>query len=134
MFGKNLIYMRKMRTFTQAELAEKIGISRQTLSKYENGETLPDIMTCARIASVLDVTVDDIVNFDQTALPPAPKGKYMFGTVSVGENGEITLPVRARQVFNIRSGDTLVLLGDENQGIGIVKEEDFLNLAEQLKR
>lgn len=134
MVSENLVYIRKMRGFSQEELAEKVGISRQTLSKYETGGSIPDVTVCARIASVLDVTVDDIVNFDQTALPLAPKGKYLFGTVTVGEKGEIVLPVRARHVFNIRTGDALILLGDEAQGIGIVKEEDFLALSAELKR
>ena len=43
MFKDNLVSMRKMHGFSQDELAEKIGISRQTLSKYETGESLPDI-------------------------------------------------------------------------------------------
>ena len=43
MFKDNLVSARKMHGFSQDELAEKIGVSRQTLSKYETGESLPDI-------------------------------------------------------------------------------------------
>lgn len=43
MFNDNLVELRKMAALSQEELAEKIGVSRQTLSKYETGESLPDI-------------------------------------------------------------------------------------------
>ncbi|NMP37077.1 MAG: AbrB/MazE/SpoVT family DNA-binding domain-containing protein [Clostridiales bacterium] len=59
-----------------------------------------------------------------------PKGKHVFGTVKVGEKGQIVIPRDARRIFNIKPGDTLLVLGDEAQGIAIVKDEilkDFLN-------
>ena len=43
MFKDNLISLRKMNSLSQEEWAEKIGVSRQTLSKYETGESVPDI-------------------------------------------------------------------------------------------
>ena len=65
MFKDNLVSMRKMHGFSQDELAEKIGVSRQTLSKYETGESLPDIERCKLLAEVLDVSLDDLVNYDK---------------------------------------------------------------------
>ena len=56
-----------------------------------------------------------------------PKGKYIFGTVKVGEKGQIVIPKEAREVFNIRPGDSLLVLGDEKQGIAIMKSEYFLS-------
>ena len=56
----------------------------------------------------------------------APEGKYVFGTVKVGDN----IPQKAREVFSISPGDSLLVLGDEKQGIGLVKAEvlmDFVN-------
>ena len=47
MFQDNLISLRKLHGFSQDELAEKIGVTRQTLSKYETGESLPDIERCS---------------------------------------------------------------------------------------
>ena len=41
------------------------------------------------------------------------KGHYIFGTVKVGERGQIIIPKEARQVFDIKAGDTLIVLGDE---------------------
>ena len=52
-----------------------------------------------------------------------PKGKYIFGTVKVGERGQIVIPKEAREIFNIHAGDTLLVLGDEEQGIAVVKAD-----------
>lgn len=56
------------------------------------------------------------------------EGKYVW-TAKVGEKGQIVIPKEARVVFNINPGDTLLLLGDEEKGIAIVKNEDFMNFA-----
>lgn len=53
-----------------------------------------------------------------------PKGKYAW-TVKVGEKGQIVIPKEARDIFKISSGDTLILLGDEEQGIAIPPMEMF---------
>ena len=52
MFKDNLMMLRKTRGMTQEELAEKIDVSRQTLSKYETGESLPDVEKSRLIAEV----------------------------------------------------------------------------------
>ena len=52
-----------------------------------------------------------------------PKGKYLFGMVKVGERGQIVIPKQAREVFGIQPGDSLLLLGDEKQGLAIVRKE-----------
>lgn len=52
-----------------------------------------------------------------------PKGKHIFGTVKVGERGQIVIPKEAREIFNISPGDTLLVLGDEEQGIAVVKAD-----------
>ncbi len=50
-----------------------------------------------------------------------PKGKHIFGTVRVGEKGQIVIPKDARKMFDIQPGDSLVVLGDEGNGIAIMK-------------
>jgi len=56
-------------------------------------------------------------------------GKHIFGTVKVGEEGQVILPKKARQVFGITGGDTLLVLGDERRGIVIVKGEQLKQMA-----
>ena len=53
-----------------------------------------------------------------------PEGKYAW-TVKVGEKGQIVIPKEARDVFGIEAGDTLILLGDVNQGLAIPPKESF---------
>ena len=58
-----------------------------------------------------------------------PDGKHIFGTVKVGERGQIVIPKEAREIFKIKPGDTLLVLGDEKQGIAIVKSDIFRDFA-----
>ena len=131
MFKDNLIDLRKMNDMSQEELAEKLQISRQTVSKYETGESVPDIDKCKQIAEIYNVSLDDLVNYDKetNGLGVPPKGKHMFGIVKVGDKGQIVIPAKARKVFDINPGDRLIVLGDEAQGIAIIGEKDFLKMV-----
>lgn len=60
-----------------------------------------------------------------------PKGKHAW-TAKVGEKGQIVIPKEARDIFNIKPGDTLLLLGDEEQGIAIVDNEHFKHFADAI--
>ena len=57
----------------------------------------------------------------------APKGKYAW-TATVGEKGQIVIPKQARALFDIKPGDTLLLLGDEERGIAIPNKDAFTDL------
>ena len=57
-----------------------------------------------------------------------PKGKYAW-VVKVGEKGQIVIPKEARDIFDISPGDTLIILGDEKQGIAIPPKDTFTTLA-----
>ena len=57
----------------------------------------------------------------------------MFGLVTVGDKGQIVIPVRARRVFHINPGDQLMVLGDENSGIALVNAQYFLEIAEGMQ-
>lgn len=135
MFKENLTALRRRYGYSQDELAEKIGVSRQTLSKYETGESLPDIERCRLLAEVFGVSMDDLVTYDRESaaccgLELPPKGKHIFGLVKVGDKGQIVIPAKARKIFGIEPGDNLLVLGDEGQGIAILKEEGLLKLLQ----
>ena len=57
----------------------------------------------------------------------APQGKYAW-TATVGEKGQIVIPKQARDIFGIKPGDTLLLLGDEERGIAIPPKGAFTEL------
>lgn len=58
-----------------------------------------------------------------------PKGKYVFGTARVGDKGQIVIPKEARETFDIKSGDNLLILGDEASGIVITKADVINGIA-----
>ncbi len=130
MFADNLLQLRKINHMSQEELAEKVNVSRQTLSKWETGESVPDIEKCKLLAEIFRVTLDDLVRYESTVdgLGVPPRGKHAFGLVTVGDKGQIVIPAKARRIFNIQAGDQLLVLGDEEQGLAIIKEEDFIKL------
>ena len=137
-FADNLIELRKMNGFSQEELSDMIGVSRHTLSKYETGESLPDIEKCRLIADAFSVTVDDLISYDKNdednmGYGVPPKGKHIFGLVKVGEKGQIVIPAKARKIFDIAPGDNLIVLGDEGQGIALIKEKGLLGLINSAK-
>ena len=57
-------------------------------------------------------------------------GKFLFGVCKVSDKGQIVIPKEARDVFGIKAGDSLVMLGDKNKGIALVKTETFSALDE----
>lgn len=136
MFGEKMLAARKQRGMTQEELAERIGVSRQALAKWESGETVPDIERAASAAAILGIPLDELVEKKEPekVVPGPPPGRYLFGIADVNDKGQIVIPKEARRVFDIKPGDRLVVLGDEGQGIALMKAEGFLALAEEVKK
>ena len=57
-------------------------------------------------------------------------GKYIFGVVKVGERGQIVIPKEAREQYDIKPGDSLMVLGDD-KGIALLKTEVFQEILNQ---
>lgn len=62
--GNSLFHARKRRGMSQEEVAERLGVSRQTVSKWETDETLPDIRQAKRMAVIYGVSLDELITFD----------------------------------------------------------------------
>lgn len=62
--GNNLFHARKKSGLSQEEVAEKLGVSRQTISKWELDETLPDIQQSKRLSNLYHLTLDELIDFD----------------------------------------------------------------------
>lgn len=134
MVSTNLKRLRKNNQYTQEDVAEKINVSRQSVAKWENGESTPDIDSCIKLTKLYKVKLDDLVNHseEQSGIAIPPKGKYFFGAVVVGERGQIVITKEARELFNIKAADKLLILGDEEKGIAIVHQRDLLNFVGDL--
>ncbi|MBQ3331091.1 MAG: helix-turn-helix domain-containing protein [Ruminococcus sp.] len=119
MIASNIRYIRQQENLSQEEFAERFGVSRQSVAKWESGESMPDIMKCREIAEYYDISIDTLVSIslDQTDMyEKTTDGKYIFGMVKVAENGRVTIPEYALEVFNIHEGDRLMVMGDTAKG------------------
>ena len=137
MFKDNLIQLRKYHRLSQEDLAEKVGVTRQAIAKWEAGETIPDLEKCRLLAEIFEVSLDDLANYESESnwgVGVPPKGKHLFGVVTVGDKGQIVIPAKARKLFSINAGDQVVVLGDESQGIALLKSDNFLQMADMIRQ
>lgn len=136
MLKDNLIMLRNINGLSQETVAEVIGISRQAYAKWEQGDTIPDVEKCMKLAEYYGTTIDSLVaeapEVNRMKLAPAPKGKHIWGTVVVGERGQIVIPKDARDTFDIKGGDRLIVLGEDDSGIALIKVEEFEAKVNQL--
>ena len=63
-FASGLYHARKKSGLSQEDVAGKLGVSRQTISKWETGKTLPDIRQSKRLAVLYHITLDELVEYD----------------------------------------------------------------------
>lgn len=116
--------LRKQKGLTQEEIAEKLGVSRQAIAKWERGETMPDIESCVKLADLYETTVDMLVrNIGQE--DTNGDGKYIFGCSKMNSKGQITLPAKCREIFNLKPGDNILVIGDVEKGIALVNLGDI---------
>ena len=136
MLGENLVQLRKLRRMTQEDVAAQLGVTRQAVAKWEAGDSTPDLSMGRKLAELFGVSLDDLVRYEAenpAGLPVPPKGKHLFGVVTVGEKGQIIIPAKARKIFRIEAGDQLVVLGDEATGLAILKTDGFLQMADMIR-
>lgn len=128
MLKDNLIMLRNLHGYSQEEISEKIGISRQAYAKWESGATIPDIEKCRCLAEVYGITIDSLIKTETAEgigmIPPAPRGKNIWGSVTINERGQIVIPKAARDKFGLTGGQRLIVLSDED-GIAFVPAEIF---------
>lgn len=138
MLKDNLVMLRNLHGFSQEAIAEKTGISRQAYAKWETGATVPDIEKSLSLAEVYGTTIDSLIRTESVEglgiIPPAPRGKNIWGSVAVGERGQIVIPKGARDLFGLTGGQRMVVLSDEN-GIALIPEEVFMsNMRNAMER
>ena len=135
MFKENLAMLRSIHGYSQEQIAEKIGISRQAYAKWETGATVPDIEKASLLARVYGVSLDSLMKTEAPdgigMLPPAPLGKNIWGAVTVGDRGQIVIPKAARDRFGLKGGDRVIVLSDEN-GIALLPADFFEKIMREL--
>ena len=128
MLKDSLVMLRDLHGFSQEEVAARIGISRQAYAKWETGATVPDIEKCSILAEEYGVTLDSLMHAEASkergAFSTAPKGKNIWGSVTMNDRGQIVIPKGAREKFGISAGSRLIALSDE-EGIALVPAEMF---------
>ncbi len=132
----NLASLRKLHHMSLEDVAERIGVSRQAVAKWESGITKPDIDNCINLAALYGVSVDNLINYtgETNNVPIPPKGKHLFGIATLGEKGQIVIPKKAREIFDLKAGDKIVILGDEERGIALAKASLMMDFYKNLRR
>lgn len=133
---ENLKTLRQLHRLSQEQVAEHIGVTRQAVAKWESGETLPDLFNSTALAKLYQITLDSLVQYDakELGLPIPPKGKHAFGVVTVGERGQIVIPKKARDLFDIQPGEELMVLGQEGEGLALIKHQEFIARIEMASK
>ena len=128
MLKDNLVMLRKTHGYSQEEIAEKIGISRQAYAKWERGSTVPDVEKCSLLAELYETTIDSLIKTTTAdgigIIPPAPKGKNIWGSVTINDRGQIVIPKGARDKFELTGGQRLIVVSDE-AGIALIPADRF---------
>lgn len=83
-FSKNLIKLRKQRNLTQTQLAEKLNYSDKSISKWECGDVMPDVVTVKKIADFFNITIDALLCDDLPAKSTKEKRNAIITALSVG--------------------------------------------------
>lgn len=126
--SENLSLLRQKNQYTLEALAEIISVSRQTIAKWEAGDSFPDIMNCMKLASLYKISLDELVNKplkDVMCNDFTTEGDHICGVVNISEEGSIDIPDAVMEMFEMRCGDKVLLLADKKQGIALVKCSQF---------
>ena len=99
--GKKIKYYRNEKAVTQDELAERVFVSRQTISNWENDKSYPDINSILLLSEVLDVPIDNLIKGDV---------EQMKDEINTGEVREIKIYSTMMQVFLLLAAVLLILL------------------------
>lgn len=99
-FDENLRAFRKQKEFSQEYLAEKMNVSRQTISKWENGTAMPDLKKLTDLASLFDVSMDELLGTS------APDYK-----TSVSDNSELENLKQAFDEYKAKNKKTTIIFG-----------------------
>lgn len=124
----NLRFLRCKNGYTLEALAEIISVSRQSIAKWEAGDSVPDIINCVKLATLYKISLDELVNRPLKSTEDSDfiaEGNKICGVVDLSKEGSLQLPKSIMELFDIHGGDKMLLLADKNQGIALLKCSQF---------
>ena len=112
-FAENLKMLRKQVGMSQEQLAEKIGVSRQAVTKWETGAGIPDIENIMAISTLFDISIDDLLS-NKSGSKKLPETEYLYESVT-----EYDIDESKRYDMKLGGAKRLVLVGDEGEKIRV---------------
>ena len=140
-FGTRLARLRKEHDYTQNDIADKVGVTSQAVSKWENDQASPDIDIIVKLADLYDITTDELLGKEKpaaTSFQEKPTKKSldkMFFKIKVhdaedGDDVNVNLPLALVRIFvNKESGKINILNGNRN-----LENIDFRQLIEMVEQ
>lgn len=127
--SNNLKTLRQKEGFSLEALAEIISVSRQTVAKWEAGDSYPELINCIKLANLYKLSLDELVNKPLGDMMEGnllgPEGGRICGVLEIAMDNTIKLPESVMEMFGINSGENILLLADKKQGIALVKCSKF---------
>ncbi len=120
-FRKNLEYLRKGRKLSQEDLADKLGISRQSVSKWESGAAYPETDKMLALCKLFDCTLDELMNQDMQEEKLEESRKYTFNDFLKSVTGIVDRSIKMITSMNAKSLFKFVL------EIGVLFTLDYID-------
>ena len=124
----NLKFLRYKNGYTLEALAEIISVSRQSVAKWESGDSVPDIINCVKLASLYKISLDELVNMslkDVISSDFMQEDGRICGVLEIQPENTLRMPEVIMDMFHLHCGDKVLLLADRQQGMALVKCSHF---------
>lgn len=124
----NLKVLRYKSGYTLEALAEIISVSRQSVAKWEAGDSLPDIINCVKLASLYKISLDELVNMSLKNVISRnfeQEDGRICGVLEIQPENALCIPDPVMSMFDLHCGDKVLLLADRKQGMAVVKCSQF---------
>jgi len=114
----NLKVLRYKNGYTLEALAEIISVSRQSVAKWESGDSVPDIVNCVKLASLYKISLDELVNMSLKSIVDndfvAEDGR-ICGVLEIQPENTLHIPDTIMEMFDLHCGDKILLLADRSR-------------------